>query len=154
VPVLGCSGLLPSALLFRQAGAAARGLYVGLETLPAARLDAPGHRFLHDFASTQAGRPISDAAIYAAEATELLVAAIARSDGTRASVAREVRKARVRNGLIGSFRIAATGEAVPARTAIVQLVTPGRSNAIQSYDGARIVNVLTPPQGLLAGAGG
>jgi branched-chain amino acid transport system substrate-binding protein len=147
-PVIGCSGLLPSALLFEQAGRAARGTYVTLEGLAGQSLGAVGRAFLHDFAATQAGKPIADAAVYAAQATEVFVDAIARSDGTRESVAREVLATRVRNGMLGSFAVDEHGDARPPRTTVVQLQRSGGSNAIQSYDGARVVAVITPPQRL------
>jgi branched-chain amino acid transport system substrate-binding protein len=145
-PVIGCSGVLPSSLLFEQAGRAARGTYVTLEGLAAESLDGAGRAFLHDFAATQAGRPITLAAVYAAEATEVLLDAIARSDGTRESVARRLLETERRDGLLGSFRIDARGEATPARTTIVQLQATGRSNAVQSYDGSRIAAVIAVPQ--------
>jgi branched-chain amino acid transport system substrate-binding protein len=152
-PVLGCSGLLPSALLFQQAGTAARGTYVTLEGLAAVSLGPAGRAFLHDFAATQAGKPIHDSAVYAAEATEILLQAIARSDGTRASVARELLRSRVRNGLLGNFAVDAVGDAVPARTTVVQIERRSASNAIQSYDGARVVAVIAPPRRLLGPSG-
>ena len=50
----------------------------------------------------------------AAQAAELVMDAIARSDGTRASVLDKLRASRVRNGLLGSFRFDANGDFTPA----------------------------------------
>ena len=99
--MIGCSGLLPSGLLFLHAGEAARGVYVTLEGLAIQSLGAAGRRFVHDFAGTQAGKPIDSAAVYAAEATEAVIAAIARSDGSRGSVIHELLGGEVQGDLSG-----------------------------------------------------
>src|SRR5204863_10189336 len=98
VRFVGCDGLLPVALLFEQAGPAARGMYVTIEGVLNERLGAAGKRFLREFGATQPGSRVDIAAVYAAQAAELLLAAIARSDGTRASVAAELLESRVDGG--------------------------------------------------------
>ena len=45
-----------------------------------------GRRFVNDFGATQPGGIVTLDALYAAQATEVLLDAIARSDGSRASV--------------------------------------------------------------------
>jgi ABC-type branched-subunit amino acid transport system substrate-binding protein len=140
-PVIGCSGLLPLGLLFDQAGAAARGTYITLGGLAVQSLGPAGQEFLHDFAATQSGKSIDAAAVYAAQATEALLAAIARSDGTRASVVRQLR-ATVRSGPLAPFSIDGIGEPIPARTTVVRVVRPSRTNAVQSYEGATPVAVV------------
>ena len=52
-----------------------------LEGLPPA-----GARWVERFGKTQGSAQIEPSAVYAAQATEVLLDAIARSDGTRASV--------------------------------------------------------------------
>ena len=47
--------------------------------------------------------------------------AIARSDGSRASVVREVRSTRVRSGILGSFSFDAFGDVVPAPVTIYRI---------------------------------
>ena len=78
--------------LIADAGPAARGMYVSYYGIPNSKLPPAGRRFLKAFE-----RPNPDfSAAYAAQATELLLDAIARSDGTRASVNRELRRSRSR----------------------------------------------------------
>jgi len=89
------------------------------------------------------------AAVYAAQAAELLVAAIARSDGTRASVSSELLKARVDDGLLGRFVIDPDGDPVPAPVTIVRLEHGGGSDAVANYQGARVDRVITPSRRLL-----
>ena len=152
-PVIGCSGLLPASLLFRQAGEAARGVYVALQGLVPERLDKVGREFVHDFGATQAGAPVTMFSVYAAQAAEVLLDAIARSDGTRSSVARELLPTRIRKGLLGSFQIDRRGDPVPTPVTILRLERPGGSNAIVSYDGARVESVILPERRLFASGG-
>ena len=46
----------------------------------------------------------------AAQATEILLEAIAGSDGTRADVTRRLQTVRIEDGLLGSFRFDAAGD--------------------------------------------
>ncbi len=148
VRFVGCDGLLPVSLLFAQAGSAARGLYVSIEGRVNERLGARGKRFLREFGATQPGSRVDIAAVYAAQAAEVLLAAIARSDGTRASVSSELLKTRVDDGLLGSFAIDADGDPVPAPITIVRLEHGGGSDMIANYEGARIDRVITPSRRL------
>jgi branched-chain amino acid transport system substrate-binding protein len=73
--------------IFEQAGPAALEGIVG--TSPAApwnRLEGAGGRFMRAFSKAQGDAPIYDWTIFAAGATQVLLDAIARSDGTRKSV--------------------------------------------------------------------
>ena len=72
---------LPS--LVDQAGEAATGMYVSLSGLLTERLPPAGEAFVKRFGRTQAGATVEPSAVYAAQATEVLLDAIARSDGTR-----------------------------------------------------------------------
>ena len=53
-------------------------------SLPPEPLGPAGRQFATRFAATQHGAPVNQAALYAAQATELMIDAIAHSDGTRA----------------------------------------------------------------------
>jgi ABC-type branched-subunit amino acid transport system substrate-binding protein len=59
------------------------------------------------------------------QAAEVFLQAIARSDGTRGSVLEELRRAHVKNGVLGSFRFDARGDMSP-RVITVQRVQQGR----------------------------
>jgi branched-chain amino acid transport system substrate-binding protein len=153
VSIVGCDGLLPVSLLFDQAGPAARGTYVSIEGLGNERLGSAGKGFLREFGETQHGSRVDIASVYAARAAEVLLEAIASSDGTRASVSSELFGTRVDNGLVGSFEIDAGGDPIPTPVTIVRLEHGGGSNAVASYEGARIDRKLMPPRRLLAPAG-
>ena len=147
--MIGCDGLLPVSLLFEHAGDAARGTYISIDGMVFERLAAAGRKFWRDFGSTQPGANVDVAAVYAAQAAELLLDAIGRSNGTRASVSAQLFKARVRDGLIGSFAIDDVGDPRPAPVTIVRVEHGGGANIVGGYDGARVERVITPPARLL-----
>jgi branched-chain amino acid transport system substrate-binding protein len=95
----------------RELGAAGEGMYVTLPGLPSAALPAAGQRLRRELALPPGlaafGAPES------AQAAEVLLQAIARSDGTRASVVRELFATRVNNGILGSFSFDRNGDIVP-----------------------------------------
>ena len=101
-------------------GGAARGFYVA--TSDVARTDIgltpKGRRFMDAYGQEV---KVGGFVLEAAQATELVVRAIARSDGTRASVLRELKASRVRNGLLGSFRFDGNGDLTPATVPIVRI---------------------------------
>jgi DNA-binding SARP family transcriptional activator/ABC-type branched-subunit amino acid transport system substrate-binding protein/streptogramin lyase len=88
--------------LFKLAGTAAEGLYVTVYGVPNDQLPPRGKQFLEAFAATRGGDAGPDAAAsYGAQATEILLDAIARSDGTRGSVTEQLRQTNVRGGILG-----------------------------------------------------
>ena len=97
------------------AGAAASGIYItgGFVTDPDKQLPLAGRAFVRDFSATQPGQVVHYFTPYAAQATEVLLSAIARSDGTRAGVARQLLKVRVKDGILGSFVFDRNGDMDP-----------------------------------------
>ena len=96
--------------LIAAAGPAAQGMYVGNYGVANAELPRRGKQFLADFAEA-GGLPGPDnSATYGAQTAEILLDAIARSDGTRASVNAELRRTRVENGILGDIRFDANGD--------------------------------------------
>ena len=49
-------------------------------------------------------------AVYQAQAAQVMLEAIARSNGTRASVVKEMFKTNVKNGIMGTFRFDRNGD--------------------------------------------
>jgi ABC-type branched-subunit amino acid transport system substrate-binding protein len=97
----------------KLAKGAAEGLYVTNYGVPNNALPPRGKAFLESFASERGGDPGPDfAASYGAQGAEILLDAIARSDGTRASVTEELRRTQVRNGLLGDVAFDAKGDIV------------------------------------------
>jgi serine/threonine protein kinase len=59
--------------------------------------------------------------LQAAQAAEVVMKAIARSHGTRASVLRELRATRVRDGILGDFRFDRNGDIKPAKFTVIRV---------------------------------
>jgi ABC-type branched-subunit amino acid transport system substrate-binding protein len=100
------------------------------------------------FGATQPGGRVDEAAVYAAQATDLMLDAIARSDGTRASVTRELRASRVENSLIGSVRFDARGDPTVTPITILRAERPGGDDGVTSHQGASVERVVYPRPGL------
>jgi branched-chain amino acid transport system substrate-binding protein len=95
-----------------ELGPAGEGIYATEAGIDWRKLPAAATRFLRAL-----GRPSVDVqqsyALEAAQATEILLDAIGRSDGTRASVVDELFATKVENGLLGSFRFDRFGDVDP-----------------------------------------
>ena len=127
VVIGGPEGLLPVSTLFRRAGAAARGVLIAAPFLPSA---AEGDEL-----------PV---AAYARVAMEVTFDAIARSDGSRASVAREIRATDRPASPIGAIAFDAAGDRSAATGAMVRARRGGGSVVNGSTEGADLVTVLRP----------
>lgn len=124
----------------REAAALAEGMIVSVPGLAPNALPDLGARTVEQL-SEELGRPPHQYAVYAAQATELLLDAIARSDGTRASVVRELFATDVKNGILGDFAVTETGDTTATQVTMYDVVN-GR---------LRFREVLRPPVNLLAG---
>jgi branched-chain amino acid transport system substrate-binding protein len=98
--------------VLRDLGRPAQGLYV---VYPGVAPATPGltpaaQRFVRDFGAQAEEMGVLEAA----QATETVLAAIARSDGTRASVLAELQDTRVQDGILGDFAFDDYGDITPA----------------------------------------
>jgi branched-chain amino acid transport system substrate-binding protein len=107
--ILAPDGFTPIAALLGGAGAAAEGMTVSVAETDASQLGREGTRFVERF-SAAVGSTVQPYSISAAQATEVLLDAIARSDGTRASVDSELAAERVVGGILGTFHFDANGD--------------------------------------------
>jgi YVTN family beta-propeller protein len=149
VPIIANSKLTPIWDLFANAGAAARGIRVTWEGLPADRLGASGRRFVRAFGATQPGRRVAAYDVYAAAATEVLLDAIARSDGTRASVTRALAKTRLADSALGPLALDRHGEPTSNPITVVRAVRGGGDPVDFSLEGSVTEEIITPPARLL-----
>jgi branched-chain amino acid transport system substrate-binding protein len=102
-------------------GRTGEGLLIAFGGVPAEELPAEGRSFLRAF-----GKPAFDlrqgyGAPEAAQATEVLLDAIGRSDGSRVSVVDELFKARVKDGILGSFTFDRNGDIDPAGVGLFRI---------------------------------
>jgi branched-chain amino acid transport system substrate-binding protein len=136
--------------LIEAAGPAARGMYLSVYGLPNGELPPPGKQFLEEFEGARAGEPSpSYSAAYAAQAAEILLDAIARSDGTRSSVVRELRRTTVEDGILGDIRFDEYGDLVEGPVTIFRVVGKGRPGLLPGYEGAVVDRVITARADLL-----
>ena len=104
--LIASDGFSPAGLA-RAVGRAAEGMYVSVPGATLANLNPLGLEIARRFGPYRLG---SGGPVYAAEAVEVLLAAIARSDGTRESVTRAVLATRITNGILGTFTFDHNGD--------------------------------------------
>jgi ABC-type branched-subunit amino acid transport system substrate-binding protein/DNA-binding beta-propeller fold protein YncE len=130
-------------------GPAARGIYVATTDVTRGQLELTpaGKRFLEDFGEDGSGGFILESA----QAAELVLRAIARSDGTRESVLEKLKASRVKDGILGSFRFDRNGDLTPAKMPIIRITgsTPPSSRLPKFMQGAVIDRVVEIPPRLI-----
>jgi hypothetical protein len=103
---------------------AERGMYVLGEdiTNPTQQLPPAGRAFADAFGATRPAGTSDAWAPAAAQTTNVLLTAIARSNGTRASVIHQLFRVRVRNGILGSFTFTPRGDISPATVLAYRII--------------------------------
>ena len=124
----------------RELGPIGDGLLTTVPGIPHSALPPAGRKFLREFGPTAAA-PGAQGGPEAAQATEVLLDAIARSDGTRASVVEELFATKVENGILGSFSVDRFGDIDPAPVGVYR------------YENGKIVvdSVVRAPLGAAGG---
>jgi len=130
-------GFTPVSADVQGAGGAANGMTVSVAGLPNAQLKGAGKAFVKAFTKS-AGVP-DPYSVYAAQAAEVLVQAIARSNGTRADVTKQLFKTKVKNGILGSFAINANGD-TSSNPVTIYKIKSGQSTTLK---------VIVPPVSLV-----
>jgi branched-chain amino acid transport system substrate-binding protein len=135
--------------VLRRMGRDAHGIYFATSDLPRGvlPLGPEGRRF---------ARELGDASrvygtIETGQAAEVVLDAIARSDGTRASVLRELRETRVKDGILGSFGFDANGDITSASVPVMRITgaTPPSARLPQGFQGAVVERVVKVPPSLV-----
>ena len=102
--------------------------------------------FINGFKSQLGGKPVDPYAILGAQAAKVMLDAIAKSDGTRASVIANVFKTHVTNGLIGNFSLNKNGDLSGATGAALKFtIYVGAANHLKTL-------LTTSPQANLVDA--
>ncbi|HYX86270.1 MAG TPA: branched-chain amino acid ABC transporter substrate-binding protein [Gaiellales bacterium] len=122
-----------------DAGKASEGLYASVAGLPTEQLKGAGKTFISEFQSKFNPDFIDPYTPYAAAATQVLLKAIAASDGTRASVSQNLFSTQITDSVLGSFSISKTGD-TDQGSMTVDVVKNGK---LTTFD------VLTPPANLV-----
>jgi branched-chain amino acid transport system substrate-binding protein len=132
-------GFTPISAVAQGAGAAAEGAYVSVAGVPNSKLKGAGKAFLAAFTKQLHGTPPDPYAVYAAQAMVVMLNAISKSNGTRASVVQQILKTNLTNSITGTVRFNAQGDVQGGPVAIYRI------KAGKSTDYA----VLYPPNSLV-----
>jgi YVTN family beta-propeller protein len=150
VAIIGSSMFTPVGDLFAHAGAAARGVYITSPGVMPDALGPSGKRFVRAFGATLKGGQVSVEDVYTAAATEVLLAAIARSDGTRPSVVRALADTHLPDSVLGPVDLARNGEPAAQPVTVFRAEHGGgRSDLFGNLDGAVAQDVIVPPARLV-----
>jgi branched-chain amino acid transport system substrate-binding protein len=150
VTLIGNQGFTPVSELFAAAGGAASGVIMTSPGLTVDALGERGRRFVREFGATVPSHRVTNLDVYAAAATEVLLDAIARSDGTRESVARALKRTRLADSAIGPLALAPDGE--PTANPITVLRVERRQGTPKIFldtRGADPIDVVDPPDDLV-----
>ena len=128
--------------LFHYAGSAAHGVIIATSAVPNGPLDPAGRQFITRFAATQHHAPVNPSAVYAAQATEVMLDAISHSNGTRQSVTRALLATCVQNGILGSFCFDTNGDPTTTPITILQVNQPGANGPELDTSGTDVIGVI------------
>jgi branched-chain amino acid transport system substrate-binding protein len=98
----------------QELGEAGEGMFVTVPGIPHDLLPPAGERFARELGGPVNIEPGALGAPEAAQSAEVLLDAIGRSDGTRASVVEELFATKVKDGILGSFSFDRFGDIDPA----------------------------------------
>jgi branched-chain amino acid transport system substrate-binding protein len=134
-----------------SAGHAAPGMYVTAGGRADKSLSRKGRELLREFAETQPEGAVPNGLyiLEAMQATEALLEAIRRSDGTRASVTQELLGLEIKNGILGNFRLDENGDMSPATISIYRITGKRESDVPDFYGGADFERVISVPAKLV-----
>jgi branched-chain amino acid transport system substrate-binding protein len=134
----------------QRIGRAGDGMYVTTADLPRGvlPLSAAGRRFKRDI-----GDPATQytGVMEAGQAADLVMDAIARSDGSRASVLHQLFASEVKDGILGTFRFDPNGDISPASIPVLRITraTPPGESLPLDFQGATLDRLVQVPANLV-----
>jgi branched-chain amino acid transport system substrate-binding protein len=141
VKIMTPDGFTPVSAVVQGAGSSAEGVTVSIVGLPNSALKGAGKTFVKDFTKADHRTP-DPYSVYAAQAAEVVVAAIAQSNGTRADITKQLFKVNLKNSILGNVKFNANGD-VTTPTVTIYKVKGGKSTTFE---------VITPPKSLVKAA--
>jgi branched-chain amino acid transport system substrate-binding protein len=141
VKIMAPDGFTPVSATVQGAGTAAEGMTVSVAGLPNSALKGAGKAFVSAFTKADHNAP-DPYSVYAAQAAEALVAAIAQSNGTRADVTKQLFKINLKGSILGNVSFNANGD-VTANPVTIYKVKGGKSTTLK---------VIVPPKSLVKAA--
>jgi branched-chain amino acid transport system substrate-binding protein len=148
VTIMGSFLFAPVSQVLKSMGRDAHGIYFASSDLArsALPLGPEGRRV-----AQQLGNPNRPFVLETAQAAVVVLDAIARSDGTRASVLRELRRTRVKDGILGDFSFDANGDITTSSVPILRITgsTPPGSGLPEMFQGSVVDRVIRVPPRLV-----
>lgn len=135
-------GFTPISAVVTGAGAAAEGAWVSVAGLPNSQLKGAGKAFLKAFAKANKGKDPDPYSVYAAQATVVLLSAIAKSNGTRSSVTTQLLRTSLKNSILGNISFNVQGDVKGGPVAIYRI----KGGKTTDY------SVINPPEALVKAA--
>lgn len=141
VKILAPDGFTPVSATIQEAGSAAAGMTVSVAGLPNSELKGAGKAFVAAFTKADHSAP-DPYSVYAAQAAEVIIQAIAQSNGTRADVAKQLFKLHLNGSILGNISFNSNGD-VTANPVTIYKVVGGKQTTYK---------VIVPPKKLVAAA--
>lgn len=149
LPILTGFLFVPPHEILRSAGRAAEGVYLTTTDIPGrARKLTPAARQVARELGTPPNEPIGPLVLEAAQAAEVVLDAIGRSDGTRASVLEQLKATNVKDGILGSFRFDRFGDMTPAEIPLLRITRSTRRSQRLGLEGAVVDRTVSVPASL------
>ena len=135
--------------ILRSAGRAAEGIYLTTTDIPGrARELTPAARELARELGIPPNEPIGPLVLEAAQAAEVVLDAIGRSDGTRASVLEQLKATNVKDGILGSFRFDRYGDITPAGIPVLRITRSTQRSQRLGLENAVLDRMVSVPASL------
>jgi branched-chain amino acid transport system substrate-binding protein len=120
VQLLGPDGWTPISATIEGAGAAANNMYISQPGVPVDQLKGVGKEFVDGFTEAE-GKAPNPYTAYAAQAAQVLLAAIEKGGTDRAAVSSALFETDVTDGIIGSFQIDENGDTTLGLVSVYQI---------------------------------
>jgi branched-chain amino acid transport system substrate-binding protein len=138
IQIMGPDGFTPVSAVIQEGGQAANNMTVSVAGLPNSALKGAGKAFVKAFTKADHKSP-DPYSVYAAQATEAMIAAIAQSNGTRSDIAKQLFKIRLKNSILGTVSFNKNGD-VTANPVTIYRVKGGKETTFK---------VIVPPKTLV-----
>ena len=122
-------------------------MFLSVAGVPIDQLEGKGAEFIEAF-KPRLGKPVDPYAIYGAQAAEVMLNAIAASDGSRGDVIAKLFEQKIDDGYLGTFEISENGDPGGAEGAVVGFTI------YKATDEARNVTTISPKPEVVEAARG
>jgi len=141
VKIMTPDGFTPLSAVIQGAGTSAEGVTASIVGLPNSALKGAGKTFVKNFTKADKRSP-DPYSVYAAQAAEVVISAISRSNGTRADISKQLFKTNLKNSILGNVKFNANGD-VTTPTVTIYRVKGGKITTFK---------VIVPPKSLVKAA--